>query len=189
MNRLIYISIALSFLFQVNFVFGQQVEMDTVFVKRSVGENEFIIDTITIPAGKSSTQVLTGTTFLPYSDNMIGLLNHGLSPVSLTIIEECDQNFDPKSAEKYPFFRKVSRDSNQLIIDVTIVSNCCHNFLGEATVLDDTLKLIYTAYGGFCSCTCCFTLRYIFDTTFEADYHMLKFLTINESRIVEPIPK
>lgn len=169
---------------------GQNAKLDTVFVKRTIGENEFQIDTLFIHSGRSSQQVLAATCFLPYSDKMIGLLNHGLSPISLEIIQECDQGLEPSEFKNYPIFKEVKRDSNQLIIDVAIVSNCCHNFLGEAEVIgEDTLNLVYTSYGGFCSCTCCFALRYTFDSSLEKAYTILKNVTINGSETTEEIPE
>lgn len=171
-------------------VYGQNTELDTVFVKKTVGENEFEIDTLFIPKGRGYQQVLTGTTFLPYTDKMIRLLNNGLSPISLEIIQECNNTTDPRTFKNYPKFVEVKRDSNELIIDVSVVANCCHNFLGEAEVVGkDTLNLVYTSYGGFCSCSCCFTLRYKFDTTMEEHYQILKYVTINGNKTVGEIPK
>ena len=168
---------------------GQSTELDTVFVKRTVGVNEFEIDTLFIPSGRSSKQVLAGTTFLPYSDKMIGLLNNGLSPTSLEVVEECDRSVDPRTFDDYPKFLNVWRGKNELTIDVSVVANCCHNFLGEAEVVgSDTLNLVYTSYGGFCSCNCCFTLRYKFNTKMEANYQILKFVTINSNETVGQIP-
>ncbi len=167
---------------------GQNAEKDTVFVKRTVGINEFEIDTLYISGGQSSTQVLVGTMFLPLSDKMIGLLNNGLSPISLEIIQECDNTTDPTTFHEYPKFRSTSRVGNKLTIDVSIIANCCHNFLGEAEVVGkDTLNLVYTSYGGFCSCSCCFTLRYKFDTSMEDMYQVLNHVTINGSKTVGQI--
>jgi len=174
---------------QLTMCYGQTMERDTVFVKRSVGENKFEIDTLFIPSGRSTRQVLAATTFLPYSDKMIGLLNNGLSPISLEVIQECDNNTDRSTFKDYPKFISISRDSNVLTIDVAIVANCCHNFLGEAEVVEkDTLNLVYTSYGGFCACDCCFTLRYKFDTTMEETYQILKQVTINGSEVTGEIP-
>ncbi|MBL4752249.1 MAG: hypothetical protein JKY52_01430 [Flavobacteriales bacterium] len=190
MRRPIAILTLLIGISQPNLVHSQTTEFDTVFVKRTIGENEFEIDTLYIPGGRSSTQVLAGTTFLPYSDKMVRLMNNGLSPISLQIIQECDNTTDPKTFKDYPKFIVVKRDSSVLTIDVSVVANCCHNFLGEAEVIGkDTLNLVYTSYGGFCSCSCCFTLRYKFDTTMEDYYQVLKFVTINGSKTLGQIPK
>lgn len=171
-------------------VLGQTTERDTVFVKRSVGINEFEIDTLYIPGGRSTTQVLAGTMFLPSSDKMNGLLNNGLSPIRLEIIKECDNTTDSKTFVEYPKFIATSRVGNTLTIDVSVIANCCHNFLGEAEVVGkDTLHLVYTSYGGFCSCECCFTLRYKFDTSMEDTYQLLNYVTINNSKTVGTIVK
>lgn len=169
---------------------AQTTPMDTVFVKRNVGNNQFEVDTLFIPSGRSSIQVLAGTTFLPYTDKMIGLLNRGLSPISLEVISECDDSWSPKSNTEYPIFLATERNADTLTIDVAIVANCCHNFLGEAEVIgSDTLNLVYTSYGNFCSCQCCFTLRYKFDTSMELQYGELKHVSINNSRISSLIPR
>ena len=191
MKRLTRILIVIIVTLQVTVAFGQKTNPDTVFVKRSVSDNEFEIDTLFIPGGRSSTQVLAGTTFLPYSDKMIGLLNNGLSSVSFEILTECHNATTPKTFKDYPKFNEIKRDSTTLTIDVTVVANCCHNFLGEAEVIGkDTLNLVYTSYGGFCSCNCCFTLRYKFNTTMEENYQILKYVTINGiEKEVEQIPK
>ena len=171
-------------------VFGQKTELDTVFVKRSIGINEFEIDTLYISGGRSSTQVLAGTMFLPSSDKMNGLLNNGLSPISLEIIQECDNTTDPRTFNEYPKFISTSRVGNILTIDVSVIANCCHNFLGEAEVIGSgTLNLVYTSYGGFCSCNCCFTLRYKFDTSMEDNYQVLNYVTINGSKTIGQIVK
>jgi hypothetical protein len=114
MKREIKILTLLFCVFGLTAVYGQNTELDTVFVKKTVGENEFEVDTLFIPGGRSSQQVLAGTTFLPYSDKMIGLLNNGLSPISLEIIQECNNTTDPKTFKDYPKFTEVKRDSNEL---------------------------------------------------------------------------
>ena len=190
MKRLLIILTLIIVIFQQNSVHGQATDLDTVFVKKTIGENEFEIDTLFIPAGRSSTQVLAGTTFLPYSNKIIGLLNNGLSPISLEVIQECDNTIDRRTFKDYPKFIVIKRDSTILTIDVSIVANCCHTFLGEAEVIgNDTLNLVYTSYGGFCSCNCCFTLRYKFDTEMEEHYQILKYVTINGSKTTGQIPK
>ena len=169
---------------------AQVKELDTVFVKRKVEKNTFEIDTLFIPSGVSAKQVLVGTQFLPYSNKMIGLLNSGLSPISLEVINECNEGIDRKTFNQYPKFVNVERELETLTIDVSVVANCCHNFLGEAEVVDGTtLNLVYTSYGGFCSCNCVFTLRYKFNTVFEKNYQILDSVKINGSNVKVIIPK
>jgi len=171
--------------------YGQEIANDTIFIKKTVHTEKIEIDTLIIKGGISpaETKVLIGTTFLPYSNKMIGLLNKGIEPISLNVVEECNQSVDPELFVNYPQFIKVERDSNELTIDVSVIANCCHEFLGEAEVLnDDTLNLIYTSYGGFCTCSCVFTLRFIFNTEMESNYNILKFVKINNSVIKAVIP-
>jgi len=168
MTRYFLIAVLLIGAFQQNFSFAQIIDNDTVFIKRTVHTEKTEIDTVIIIGGISPAQpqVLIGTTFLPYSNKMIGLLNDGLSPISLELVQGCDRAVEPWSFKDYPIFREITRDSTTLTIEVSVIANCCHNFLGEAEVIGkDTLNLVYTSYGGFCSCQCCFTLKYKFDTS------------------------
>jgi len=192
MNRLLKILILIIGIFQLNLSYAQVAENDTIFIKKSVHPEKTEIDTLIVKGGISpvQTQILIGTTFLPYSNKMIRLLNNGLSPISLEIIEECDNTIHPREFKEYPKFRMIKRDSITLTIEVSIIANCCHNFLGEAEVIGkDTLNLVYTPYGGFCSCSCCFTLQYVFDTTMEEHYQILKYVTINGSETFGKIEK
>ncbi len=191
MVRLTYILTLILLIFQLNGIYSQTLENDTIFIKKTIHTENSEIDTIIIHGGISPAQpqILIGTTFLPNTEKMIGLINKGLSPISLEIIEECNRTTDPKTFKEYPKYMNVSRDKNILTIDVSVIANCCHNFLGEAEVIgNDTLNLVYNSYGGFCSCECCFTLRFKFDTSMEADHQILKFVTVNGSKKVGQIP-
>ena len=169
---------------------GQQSKFDTVFIKKSISEGEFDIDTLFIIGGRSSIQVLAGTTFLPYSEKSIELLNRGLRPIELKIINECDDKNLYSSFNDFPKFERIYRKPDELVIEVSIIANCCYNFLGEAEVLgNDTLNLIYTAYGGFCSCECCYTLQYSFKTSLEENQERMRFVKINGDTTVARIPE
>ena len=192
MKRFVKIIVLLIGIVQCNLSYSQIVENDTVFVKRIVHTEITEIDTMIIKGGISPAQpeVLIGTTFLPYTSKMIGLLNEGLSPISLELVNDCDNSIGRESFKDYPVFKEIKRDSTVLTIEVSVIANCCHNFLGEAEVAGkDTLNLVYTSYGGFCSCSCCFTLRNKFDTSMEEYYNILNYVTINGSRVVGEIPE
>ncbi len=134
----------------------------------------------------SHVENLHGTTFLPNSSKMIGLLNKGLEPINFQIIKVCQPQKCAK--EDYPEFIDIRRNGSTLTIDIEIIANCCHNFLAEAEILGkDTLNLIYTDYGGFCSWGTCM-LRYSFDTTLETEYQTLKYVTINGDQTIGNIP-
>ena len=80
------------------------------------------------------------------------------------------------------------RQKDSLIIEVSLIANCCHNFLGEAEVIDsDVLSLSYVSYGSFCSCSCAFKLRFILDTKMEKHYQILQRVIINGSLIFAEI--
>lgn len=134
--------------------------------------------------------VLVGTTFLPYSYKMISLLNQGLEPISLEILERCDRSegVDTTMLADDAKIIEIRRQDNTLTIDLAIMANCCHHFLGEAEISNDTLKLFYTSYGGFCGCTCLFKLRYVFDTTLELEYQLLHYVAVEGSNAVGKIP-
>lgn len=167
---------------------SQEHPHDTVFIKRSLGEGAFRVDTLFIPGSTVTQHVLVGTTFLPHSDNMIQLLNQGLYAISLEVLGECEQSDFMDERNAYPKFTRVERQSDTLTIDVSVIANCCHQFLGEAEIRSDTLNLLYTSYGGFCACECCFTLRYRFDTTLEERYQVLHHFQVNGSELTGPIP-
>jgi hypothetical protein len=170
-------------IYPTSIAFGQASEFDTVFVKRTVGIHDYVIDTLYISGGRNTTQVLAGTTFLPYSDHMIGLLSYGISPISFDLLEECNNTINPDSFKEYPKFISSSREGDTLTIVVSVIANCCHQFLGEAEVQQDTLHLLYISYGGFCSCECCFTLRYRFDMSMEDSQKGVKHVRLNKSSL------
>jgi hypothetical protein len=177
-------------LFSAHVILAQSYPPDTVFVKRTIDADKFAIDTLFIPGGVNSAPVLAGTMFLPYSDKMISLLNHGIYPKKLILLEECNGGTNPDLFHDFPKFLATTRVGNELTIDVSVVANCCHSFLGEAEIKGkDTLNLRYISYGDFCACSCCFTLRYTFDTDGEEDYEIMNFVTINGSSEYQELVK
>lgn len=147
-----------------------------------------VIDSLTSDNPLSYEISLKGTRFLPYSSKIIGLINNGLEPVSFSIIEKCEVK--RVDYENYPKLIKVNKTAKKLMIDIEVVANTCHNFLAEAEVIGgDTLNLIFTGYGGFCSWGTC-KLRYIFDITLKKT--IIKYITINDIHppiSIEPTPK
>ncbi len=181
--------IAMILLLFVSFeIVSQNKQMDSVFIKKSISEYQFEVDTQLV-SSVSFQNVLVGTTFLPYSEKMISLLNNGLAPIRFSKVDECNKEILPTEFKEYPQYNMIERGKNTLTIEVKVIANCCHNFLGEAEVIEkDILRLSYTSYGGFCSCDCCYTLRYEFDTTMEETYQTLKTVTLNSSNLLGKIP-
>ena len=179
------VTIIISILISIHSSFGQVKEKDSVFVKSTISENEFRYDTLFFEKGIANPPVLVGTTVLKDSEKNFLLQNKGLYLDKIEVINGCNEGIDPRTFKNYPKFEKIVRDSNSLTIDVTIISNCCYEFLGEAEVIGtDTLNLIYTGYGNYCSCSCCFTLRYTFDTSMEHYYNILEKVMINNNQKV-----
>jgi len=163
---------------QINF--AQPGDKDTVFVKRTIGENEYTYDTLYFERGISNPPILVGTMVLTDSQKNFGLLNNGIELTKLSVLNGCQGGISPEESRKYPLFETVTRDENYLIVDVTISANCCYSFLGEAEMQGDTLNLISTGYGSYCSCTCCFTLQYTFDLSLlEENDNSLNYVMIN----------
>jgi hypothetical protein len=73
-----------------------------------------------------------------------------------------------------------------VLIDATINENCCHSFLGEIEILEDSiLHLTYINYGPFCACYCCFGLTYqidIFPDEEEYNYSRIKYVMVDGRR-------
>jgi hypothetical protein len=70
-------------------------------------------------------------------------------------------------------------------VDATINSNCCHAFLGELEVVEDSiLSLTYIGYGSQCACDCCFGLTYVIDIDRSEDYSpdKLMYVMVNGMR-------
>tara|TARA_B100000809_G_scaffold262247_1_gene312811 strand:- start:154 stop:702 length:549 start_codon:yes stop_codon:yes gene_type:complete len=163
--------------------YSQKEIQDSVFIKKYETDSTFTIDTLTIPV-RGYDQILVGTTFLPYSDNTVNLLNNGLFPKNFSILEECDGELDKHQIDNYPKIDSSNFNEKMISIDVSISSNCCHNFLGDAEITNNSLNLYYTGYGSFCSCTCLFKLRYTFDISLPELLPEIEQVTINGKELL-----
>lgn len=84
----------------------------------------------------------------------------------------------------------INIDSNIIIFNLSILSNCCHSFLGEAEIKNNTLNLIYTEYGEeFCGCLCCFTIEYRFNILESKQISLPKYVSVNSSKPSKLISK
>lgn len=161
----------------------QNTAYDTIIVKKSIKYEVPEIDTILVSGGLSTlgTDILVGTTFLPYTDRWYPLMDYQLNPQDLSVVSECSKSIERLNQDDYPLFHRAELDSSNLTIEVSIISNCCDHFLGEAEVVGgDTLNLMYHAYGGNCGCNCCFTLQYRFNYWGKEEFP-LHHVTINGS--------
>jgi hypothetical protein len=75
----------------------------------------------------------------------------------------------------------VNPTKGSLIIEIKYWGNCCHSFLCDIEVKDDTtINLIIHGYGAFyCDCTCCYGLTYHLTTMKVNEFDKLKYITIN----------
>lgn len=141
-----------------NLSFGQQ---DTIIIVYpndptyliNTGNDTLFVDT------PSDGTILFGTTIIPTTSNQVGLYGAGLWLDNL-VDSPCNSSQEPSGIDKV-----ISSSSNDsiLAISIEVTSNCCHRFLGDAELVDESiLNLIYIGYGGNCACYCCFGLTYTF---------------------------
>lgn len=183
-----------------NIAYSQKKIKDTLWIVNKHNEEIKVHipdNAIEIPPNRNfNTPVFTGTTFIPGSRKTRLLENEGIKAISLEMIERCDENTTVGSFKDYPKIKKIERTKdNKLIIDVIIMSDCCIDFLGEASINNNKpqiLELFYTSYGRHCACFCCYTLRYVFDTTNEGKYSYssnLKAIKIDNKKFKIPAKK
>lgn len=154
-------------------------QFDTVVVSYSDRSGAHMADTMIVQEFRPST-ILIGTTVLPASDkNMDSRWQYGyaLSEMHLTPCRTSEE--DPGANE----VMAISSTDSSFTIELKIASNCCHAFLGEIEIVDDTLlNLVYHPYGSFCSCMCCFGLTYDITRFPDEEYHPLAAVMINGDR-------
>lgn len=82
-------------------------------------------------------------------------------------ISECDNSNTDEGI--YKFDKKIdsiSFTNDSFTINFKAVENCCSEFLCEAEIINnDTLNIIYNAYGSHCYCNC------LFDMSFKFSYN------------------
>ena len=67
-----------------------------------------------------------------------------------------------------------------LLVDFTLYSNCCYDFLCDITVDENgILNLLYQGYGSYCACNCCFGLIYELDIIKNEDYSEINGIMLN----------
>jgi hypothetical protein len=144
------------------FLFSQ--DSDTIFIKMDLNwddKHNYTIDTLFVKS-VSDLYVLHGTTILPLTNGQNGALNYGIKLKDI-YLTPCENNGRPPENHD-PIVNSISISDSLWQIDIKVVSNCCHNFLGDLEITDNnTLNLLYYPYGGFCSCYCCFGLTYIIE--------------------------
>lgn len=132
---------------------------DTIFVRADryplMDGQQYHTDTMIIDPNDH--KFLVGTTVLKGSDRNEFAASNGYALREVSVI--------PCSASVYnPAPNHVeSINAMEDVIEATlsINANCCHSFLGEINIENDsTLNFIYHGYGEACTCSCCFGLKY-----------------------------
>jgi hypothetical protein len=173
-------TVLLSFLFFIAQAHSQQ---DTVFVTHS-GDSwggdslNYVTDTVLFDSGVTR-HILTGTAILPYTSNQIGAFGAGLyfDNVDRTDCQERDAEVAYHSKDNINWY-EIS--DSTLTVNFNLYDNCCYDFLCDISVdSSGTLNLIYTGYGTFCGCRCCFGLTYQMSRLLDPDYTQIKALMIN----------
>lgn len=157
-------------------------QADTVFIRydnNQFGEAkvEYKTDTLIfeIPTARA---VLHGTTVLPWTGNQQNAKGYGLY-LDKVEIAPCQQGERPKEEEEV---LSVSQTDTTLTIQLNILGNCCHSFLCDIQIVNDSIvNLIQYGYGGsYCACICCFGLTYEFTLMREySEFEKLKKIMIN----------
>ncbi|MCF8415276.1 MAG: hypothetical protein K9G40_03460 [Crocinitomicaceae bacterium] len=179
-----YFSTMKNVLFYLFVAFSSQIfsQSDTVIIVYPKNP-EFIElkknDTILIDSPMDG-QILFGTMAIPTTSNQIGLYGTNGLWLNEMIGAPCNSLGE---REVIDHVESISQTDSAFFVSIQIGSNCCHNFLGDAGTINDTiLNLIFIGYGGNCACTCCFGLSYSFYKE-EFDFTIpLKWVMINEDR-------
>ena len=136
---------------------------DTVFIKADKDWSDdtltYAIDTIIFETGRGR-PILIGTTVLPWTQNQQGAKNYGVY-FDKVIKSDCQKEVTEYGGEIENHINSITTTDTTLTIDFNIFENCCYSFLCDISVDSTaTLNLIYTGYGTWCFCDCCFGLTY-----------------------------
>lgn len=157
-------------------------QADSVFIKYNkdkFGEKlNYQTDTIIFDTPNART-ILYGTTILPWSYNQQVAKGYGLYLDNVSIIP-CKQELG-KTPDMNNQVLKVSQVNDSMIIEFKYWVNCCHSFLCDIEVKNDTtINLIILGYGAtYCSCECCYGLTYNLNLLKVDAFEKLKYVMIN----------
>jgi hypothetical protein len=169
----------LTFVLTTSLAWGQ---MDTVFIKYNNDLLEekpnYKTDTVIFDS-PNARQILFGTTILPMTFNQQMAKNYGLyfDSVALT---PCSQQLGKKPDMQNQVVT-ANQVEDRLTIAIKYWGNCCHSFLCDIEVQNEsTINLIIHGYGAmYCDCSCCYGLTYHFSTMKVDSFDKLEFVTIN----------
>ncbi|HTA84522.1 MAG TPA: hypothetical protein VK783_16380 [Bacteroidia bacterium] len=145
---------------------------DTVFIKHDSSQYskklKYVTDTVIF--NKESRQILIGTTIIPETHSSHDAwVEYGFC-LNKVVRTKCKKEVGEEPTGPDQINSIISSDST-LVVDINITDNCCYSFLCDVGVDNSaTLNLIYTGYGMYCDCDCCFGLTYYFKILKSPDY-------------------
>lgn len=161
-------------------LFGQADTIFIIYPKDPELIQKHKIDTILIDSPMDG-QILYGTMALPETGYQVALYSYsGLWLKSLVGSDCNNHDEDRMGIDK---IESVVKNDSLWIFSTQITSNCCHKFLGDASLESDSIiNLKYIGYGGNCACNCCFGLTYTFYKENEDYFQDYKWVMINDDR-------
>lgn len=161
------------------------ISQDTVFIKQNkdwtADTLNYITDTVIFESGMRR-HILTGTAILPQTHNSIAAQEYGLY-FSKIKKSDCKHDGAGEFSGDHDHINSVDHTDSTLTIDLTLYDNCCYDFLCDISVdSTGTLHLLYSGYGTYCSCDCCFGLTYYLMLSKENETPELKSIMLNYSR-------
>jgi hypothetical protein len=169
----------LTFILTTSLTWGQA---DTVFIKYNKDKFEeklnYKTDTVIFDT-PNARQILYGTTVLPWTNSQQIAKNFGIVLQTVTGTD-CKQSGKPTGNEVV----NIAETDTSLKIELKIFGNCCHSFLCDLEIVDDSIvNLKYYGYGAtYCSCDCCYGLTYNIEKWKFDDYKLLKSVMVNGDR-------
>lgn len=160
--------------------FGQ----DTVFIKNDSekfkNKLDYKTDTLIFESAVHR-HYLTGTTILPATNGQMHAHEYGLWFTKLTKTD-CQHNGENEKGAPDRINSIISNDTS-IIIDISIYDNCCHSFLCDISVEDESIiNLAYIGYGSYCFCGCFFGLTYTLNKVKTDDLKKIKSVMLNGNR-------
>lgn len=161
-------------------LFAQQDTIIILYPKEPILMETRSNDTILISSAMDG-QILFGTMALPTTSSQTALWSY--SGLWLTSVTGSDCNGHDEDKMGIDKVDAIFMNDSTWIFSTQITSNCCHKFLGDASLESDSIiNLSYIGYGGNCACYCCFGLTYTFKKEKEEYFTDYKWVMINNDR-------
>jgi len=165
---------------------------DTVFIRAAqnpFSDNlNYSTDTLLFDS-QLNRHILIGTCIIPASANNMSLLNFGYRFVEVQK-SECSKNSGEEVYRAKDHINSIEVSDSTLSIDFNVYDNCCYDFLCDASIdSSGVLNLHYQGYGTFCSCHCCFGLKFIFRKEIDKENFKIKAVLLNDdSKTLKQLP-